>query len=307
MLKPLPLISSSISLFDIRRDILNKAIEFAGLPVASAWFSVREISGPADGVWTISSHAGVLEVKVLLGNDEVIDGIAEGVTRTQEVLARRRRRLRKNTLETDIMKFECFDCDVILSLREPAMLTCLEGGWLMDIGRKSSTPLRGAKTVIDNEGNSLAANSLSPLVCKHGATSNAYSGAFFVALFLRTKRLDIVARHEQKLVPRPSIRWEFIICYYCPNYTLARNCRIGPSFLLANTSWIWYSVSLFLPSSSSLLPAPSLVPGASLRSYKYKTLAIVTVNSTYARPLPMHPRGPMLKGLNADWAAWRLL
>lgn len=49
-------------------------------------------------------------------------------------------------------------------------------------------------------------------------------------------------------------------------HLLARNCTIGPSFLLAKTSWIWYSVALVLPTSKSFAPAPSVVPGASLIS-----------------------------------------
>lgn len=76
---------------DSRFESFSKTMEFAVLPAEAVRSSVRAISGPLEGVWTISSHADILEVKVLLGNDEVIDGIAEGMARMHGALARQRR------------------------------------------------------------------------------------------------------------------------------------------------------------------------------------------------------------------------
>lgn len=98
---------SSISLLDMRFDILSKATEFAGLPVEVARSFVREIPEPLEAVWIISSHLDTLEVKVLLESDELIDAIAEGLMSVHEVPAGSRRWLRDNTLETAIVKVGC--------------------------------------------------------------------------------------------------------------------------------------------------------------------------------------------------------
>lgn len=106
-MKPFARIISSISPLDTRFEILSKAIEFFGLPVEVVRSSVRAISGPLEGVWTISSHLDTLEVKVLFGSDELIDATTEGLMRVHEALPRTRRRVRENTLETAMAKLKC--------------------------------------------------------------------------------------------------------------------------------------------------------------------------------------------------------